>query len=77
MQPLSADERWILNHLLMFGHAAAPIMKLGRKWVLRDMRGVSISPLCFTTKRAAMEAFEAWERMLRARERAERLAAAA
>ena len=61
---LTDDERFVLDHVTMFGSAAYPVRKLGRKWSWDRMRGVGGSPILYKTKREACAAFEVFYGLL-------------
>lgn len=66
--PLSKDERALMNHVSRWGSDGYPVSKLGRKWQWHDSHGVKGAPVLYTTKRAAVEAFERYMDLLRERE---------
>lgn len=77
MLPLTEDERWLLNHVGMWGSAGYPIRALGKgRWTWGPVRSIRGVPTVFRTKRAAVESFETYYAMLRERHAHERRAAA-
>lgn len=59
-QELTEDERWLVNHVSMFGSDGFPVHKVGRQWTWGPVRSVKGPPECFRTKREAVASFEAW-----------------
>lgn len=59
-RPLTEKERFLLNHITMFGIDGAPIAKMGRKWMLSYPE----ETVMFATKREALEAFDRYFEML-------------
>lgn len=59
------DERWLLNHVTMFGSDGYPIRKLDRKWTWGPVRSVPGPPACWKTKREVVASFEAFLGVLR------------
>lgn len=53
-QPLTTDERNLINHWSMFGSAAI-VEKVGRSWMIREFGSVK-HPMVYKTKRQAMDA---------------------
>lgn len=74
--PLTDDERWLLNHLAMFGSSAYPVHPIGRRWSWGPVRSIRGLPTTLATKREAVASFEAYYESLRRRYGAERYAAA-
>lgn len=72
LQPLSEDERALMQHITMWGSKGYPIERRGRGWVWRSWRGVKGSPIVYKTRAEAVRAFEGWERLAGMRYAAER-----
>lgn len=60
MNPITENERRLMQHVSMFGSAGYPVQKIGTRWFWVDAFGVSGSPSAYRTKRAAIAAFELW-----------------
>ena len=63
MRGISEDERWLLNHCMLWGSDGYPVYKLGRGWVWGTDH-VKGPPVVFKTKREAVASFEAFEQVL-------------
>jgi hypothetical protein len=68
--PLTEGEHNILRHISRWGSDAYPIRKVtGRtlRWVWDEMYGVKGPPVVYKTKQEAVEAFEGYLEILRAK----------
>lgn len=62
---ISEDEAFVLVTVSMYGSDGYPIHKVGsRHWVWGPVRGIKGSPVCFKTRRAAVDSFEAYHSAL-------------
>lgn len=61
---LTEGENMLLQHVTRYGSTGYPIGKVGRFWHWRDAFGVKGSPTPYKTKRAAHEAFQAWQQLM-------------
>lgn len=57
-RPLTEDERWLVDHVSMWGSDGYPVRKRGNHWSW-DCRSLK-SPTVYKTKREATAAFEAY-----------------
>lgn len=60
LAPLTDDEIALCYHVTRFGSAGYPVERVGRRWHWRAWRSVKGAPVSYTTKRAAVAAFESW-----------------
>lgn len=60
MNPLTDDEAALLYIVQMHGSRAYPIAKLSSRWVIGPWRGWKGFPICYRTRKAAVEQFERW-----------------
>ena len=75
--PLSEDERGLMTHISRWGSDGYPVHKVGSKhWVWGPFRSINGAPVCFPTKKQAVESFEKYMDSLRERYGYERQAEA-
>lgn len=63
MRGLTDDESDLLQRVMRWGSDGYPIQHAGRGWTW-SYRGIQGPPVVFTTKRAAVASFEAFEAIL-------------
>jgi hypothetical protein len=57
--PLSEDERGLMTHISRWGSEGYPVRKVGSKhWAWGPFRSINGAPVCFPTKKQAVESFE-------------------
>ncbi len=64
LRGLSEDEKYLINHIGMWGSSGYPINKVGRGWIWSPVKSVKGSPIKFKTKKEAVDSFEAYFEML-------------
>jgi hypothetical protein len=61
MRGISANEKELMKHVMMWGSDGYPIRKAGQsRWIWDACYGVGGSPKVFRTKREAVAAFESF-----------------
>jgi len=56
---ITEDEKFLLNHVMRFGSSGYPVSKCGsRHWTWGPVLSIQGPPVCFPTKKQAVESFE-------------------